>query len=192
MGTILLVEDNKVNQLVGSKVLESLGYGFSIANNGVEAVRGFQEGGYDAMLMDCQMPEMDGYEATAEIRRLEGGVGHIPIIAMTAAAMEGDREKCMAAGMDDFITKPVRMEAVSTVLERWVTSRWTSTERASGVVVVSETMSGLMSRCSIASRSTCCLSLDDGEGAVLDRDRRRVLRESDELRAQLLAAVGRQ
>ncbi len=119
-GTILLVEDNKVNQLVGSKVLEKMGYAFSIANNGVEAVSAFQSGGYDAILMDCQMPEMDGYEATAAIRQLEGSDGHIPIIAMTAAAMEGDRERCMAAGMDDFITKPVRLEAVSTVLERWV------------------------------------------------------------------------
>ena len=113
---ILLVEDNKVNQLVGSKVLENLGYGFTIANNGVEAVEAFQSGTYDAVLMDCQMPEMDGYEATAAIRRLEGSAGHIPIIAMTAAAMEGDRETCMAAGMDDFITKPVRLEAVATAL----------------------------------------------------------------------------
>ena len=120
LGTILLVEDNKVNQLVGSKVLENLGYDFTIANNGVEAVSAFRSGRYDAVLMDCQMPEMDGYEATGAIRQLEGSGGHIPIIAMTAAAMDGDRERCMAAGMDDFITKPVRLEAVSTVLERWV------------------------------------------------------------------------
>ncbi len=119
-GRILIVEDNKVNQLVGSKVLENLGYTFTIANNGVEAVDAFQSGTYDAVLMDCQMPEMDGYEATAAIRVIEGSEGHIPIIAMTAAAMEGDREHCMAAGMDDFITKPVRLEAVSTVLKRWV------------------------------------------------------------------------
>ena len=120
LGTILLVEDNKVNQLVGSKVLENLGYDFTIANNGVEAVSAFRSGRYDAVLMDCQMPEMDGYEATAAIRQLEGSESHLPIIAMTAAAMDGDRERCMAAGMDDFITKPVRLEAVSTVLERWV------------------------------------------------------------------------
>ena len=119
-GRVLLVEDNKVNQLVGSKVLVNLGYTFTIANNGVEAVDAFRSGEYDAVLMDCQMPEMDGYEATAAIRRIEGTNGHIPIIAMTAAAMEGDRERCMAAGMDDFITKPVRLEAVSTVLARWV------------------------------------------------------------------------
>ncbi|HKH87905.1 MAG TPA: response regulator, partial [Acidimicrobiales bacterium] len=119
-GRILLVEDNKVNQLVGSKVLENLGYTFTIANNGLEAVDAFQAGTYDAVLMDCQMPEMDGYEATGAIRQIEGSDGHIPIIAMTAAAMDGDRENCMAAGMDDFITKPVRLEAVSTALERWL------------------------------------------------------------------------
>ena len=82
LGMILLVEDNKVNQLVGSKVLENLGYEFTIANNGVEAVSAFQSGRYDAVLMDCQMPEMDGYEATAAIRQLEGSQGHLPIIAM--------------------------------------------------------------------------------------------------------------
>jgi len=119
-GSILLVEDNKVNQLVGTKVLENLGYTFTIANNGLEALDALRSGRYDAILMDCQMPEMDGYEATEAIRRTEGAAGHIPIIAMTAAAMEGDRERCMAAGMDDFITKPVRLDAVSTVLERWV------------------------------------------------------------------------
>ena len=110
---MLLVEDNKVNQLVGSKVLANLGYTFTIANNGVEAVNAIRSGAYDAVLMDCQMPEMDGYQATAAIRRIEGSSRHIPIIAMTAAAMEGDRERCMAAGMDDYITKPVRLEAMS-------------------------------------------------------------------------------
>ena len=122
-GKILLVEDNKVNQMVGSKVLESLGYTYEIANNGLEAVNAFQSGFYDAVLMDCQMPEMDGYEATGAIRRLEeetDAVRRLPIIAMTAAAMEGDREACLASGMDDFITKPVRLEIVATVLARWV------------------------------------------------------------------------
>ena len=91
MGMILLVEDNKMNQLVSTKLLEKLGFAFDIANHGGEAVRAIQAKEYDAILMDCQMPEMDGYEATAEIRRLEGTARHTPIIAMTAAAMEGDR-----------------------------------------------------------------------------------------------------
>jgi two-component system, sensor histidine kinase and response regulator len=125
LGSILLVEDNKVNQLVGCKVLENLGYRYDIANNGVEAVNHFKSATYDAVLMDCQMPEMDGYEATEAIRRHEvtgaaARTRRIPIIAMTAAAMEGDRERCMAVGMDDFITKPVRVEAIAAVLERWV------------------------------------------------------------------------
>lgn len=127
-GTILLVEDNKVNQMVGSKVLENLGYSYEIADNGLVAVRAFETGSYDAVLMDCQMPEMDGYEATGAIRRLEadtGAVRRTPIIAMTAAAMEGDREACLASGMDDFITKPVRLEIVATVLARWVGSHAT-------------------------------------------------------------------
>jgi CheY-like chemotaxis protein len=127
-GTILLVEDNKVNQMVGSKVLQNLGYRYEIANNGLEAVQAFEARSYDAVLMDCQMPEMDGYEATGAIRRMEAdtaAVRRTPIIAMTAAAMEGDREACLASGMDDFITKPVRLEIVATVLARWVGSHAT-------------------------------------------------------------------
>ncbi len=119
-GTILLVEDNKMNQLVGSKVLSKLGYQFHIANHGGEAVQAVMLNTYDAILMDCQMPEMDGYEATVHIRRMEGTSRHTPIIAMTAAAMEGDREKCIAVGMDDYISKPVRPETMAAVIERWV------------------------------------------------------------------------
>jgi PAS domain S-box-containing protein len=121
-GHVLLVEDNKMNQLVGSKVLAKLGYRYDIANNGTEAVQASMMTPYDAILMDCQMPEMDGYEATTHIRRREGSSHHTPVIAMTAAAMEGDREKCLAAGMDDYITKPVRPDIMADVLGRWITS----------------------------------------------------------------------
>jgi PAS domain S-box-containing protein len=162
-GTILLVEDNKVNQLVGSRVLKNLGYGFSIANNGLEAVSAFQSGRYDAVLMDCQMPEMDGYEATGAIRSLEAisGLGHIPIIAMTAAAMEGDRARCMAVGMDDFITKPVRLEVVSAVLERWVAKEETGSGAMNGSMP--EGAPDPLDRSQIA----LLLSLDDGQGEAL-------------------------
>src|SRR5918999_1691106 len=118
---LLVAEDNSVNQKVAVAMLEKLGYDAEIAVNGVEAVERVGGKDFAAILMDCQMPEMDGYEATAAIRRLElrKDSGRIPIIAMTAAAMEGDREKCLAAGMDDYISKPVRLPELYAVLQRW-------------------------------------------------------------------------
>ncbi len=133
-GTILLVEDNKVNQLVGSKVLQNLGYDFAIANNGVEAVAAFRSGRLRRRphgLPDAGDGRVRGDRGHPVPRRVLG-VGHIPIIAMTAAAMEGDRERCLAAGMDDFITKPVRLEVVSAVLERWVIKARIRTGRVGG------------------------------------------------------------
>jgi PAS domain S-box-containing protein len=120
-GRILLVEDNTMNQLVATRILAKLAFEVDVAGNGREALEALVERDFDAVLMDCQMPEMDGYEATGEIRRLEAlQGGHIPIIAMTAAAMDGDREACLAAGMDDYITKPVRPDAIDAILVRWI------------------------------------------------------------------------
>ena len=186
-GMILLVEDNKVNQLVGSKVLESLGYEFTIANNGREAVEAVTSRDYDAILMDCQMPEMDGYEATATIRRMAGPIGHTPIIAMTAAAMDGDREKCMAAGMDDFITKPVRLEAVSTALERWVATQ----ERSGGASTGAEDPSpaGWSSDPLDREQIELLLSLDDGRGEILAEVVEEYLSVSDQGRVELRRLV---
>ena len=117
---ILVVEDNAVNQAVAEAMLARRGHPVDVAHDGLEAVEAIFAGRYAAVLMDCQMPEMDGYEATAEIRRREGDSAHIPIIAMTAHSMKGDRERCLAAGMDDYISKPLRADVLDATLARWL------------------------------------------------------------------------
>ena len=119
---ILLAEDNTINQKVAQSILGKLGCKADIAANGLEAVRALELINYDLVLMDCQMPEMDGFEATAVIRDPESKVlNHkVPVIAMTANAMKGDREQCIKAGMDDYLPKPVKKEDLSTVLEKWL------------------------------------------------------------------------
>jgi CheY-like chemotaxis protein len=117
---ILVAEDNEVNQLVAIRLLEKRGFSVDVAANGRIAVEMHEHGSYDAILMDCQMPELDGYAATAEIRRREGRGRHIPIIAMTAHAMKGDRERCLRAGMDDYVRKPVGAAVLDDVLARAV------------------------------------------------------------------------
>jgi CheY-like chemotaxis protein len=104
---ILLVEDNPVNQKVAARLLEKLDYRVEVVADGLAAIAAWQAGSFDLILMDCQMPRMDGYEATREIRKLEAGKSHIPVVALTAHAMKGDEEKCRAAGMDDYLTKPI-------------------------------------------------------------------------------------
>ena len=116
---VLVAEDNMVNQKVAVRMLEGLGLRADVAANGREAVRMFELLPYDVVLMDCQMPEMDGYEASREIRRREGPGRHVAIIAMTADVMAGCREQCLEAGMDDFISKPVAMEALFEALRKW-------------------------------------------------------------------------
>jgi two-component system sensor histidine kinase/response regulator len=118
---ILLVEDNKINQLVTSRMLERSGFGVDVAPNGRHALEMLQNGNYSVIFMDCQMPELDGYQATEQIRRLEEGTDqHIPIIAMTANTMADDRKKCIDAGMDDYVAKPVQPSALTDALARSV------------------------------------------------------------------------
>jgi CheY-like chemotaxis protein/HPt (histidine-containing phosphotransfer) domain-containing protein len=123
-GRVLVAEDNPVNQEVAVGMLESLGLEVDVADNGREAVDRFSEARYDLVLVDCQMPELDGFGATAEIRRLEAaGGGHVPIVALTAYGLEGDREICVAAGMDDYLAKPFSREQLNSVLSRWLPRR---------------------------------------------------------------------
>ena len=118
---VLLVEDNAVNREVAVGMLENLGYRTESAGNGMLALEAVSEAAYAAVLMDCQMPVMDGLTATAEIRRREARTGgaRLAIIALTANAMEGNRERCLAAGMDDFLSKPFTQLELGAVLKKW-------------------------------------------------------------------------
>ena len=118
---ILLVEDNLVNQKIARSLLEKKGYSVTVAIDGNNGVQLWDTGTFDLIFMDCQMPGMDGFEATAEIRRIENGQRRIPIIALTAAAMKGERERCLTAGMDDYLTKPIDLLELDRVLRSWVT-----------------------------------------------------------------------
>jgi signal transduction histidine kinase/DNA-binding response OmpR family regulator/integral membrane sensor domain MASE1 len=120
---ILIAEDNLINQKVMRRLLEKAGYSVEVAANGREAVEKWATGAYDLVLMDCQMPEMDGYEATREIRCNEAGRGHIPIIAVTANVMPEDREKCLASGMDAFVPKPIKTEKLTQTMEKFLKVR---------------------------------------------------------------------
>jgi signal transduction histidine kinase/CheY-like chemotaxis protein len=120
---LLVVEDNEVNRLVLMAQLAALGFAADVAVDGEQGLAALAQRSYDAVLMDCQLPGLDGYEATRRLRRRETGEAggrHTPVIAVTAHAMKGERERCLAAGMDDHITKPIVLEQLATVLERWV------------------------------------------------------------------------
>ncbi|HYD79330.1 MAG TPA: response regulator [Paucimonas sp.] len=117
---ILVADDNLVNQQVAQRMLERLGCLVEVAANGETAVAMSRHRRYDLILMDCQMPELDGYEATARIRAEETGGRRVPVIALTANAMQGEREKCLAAGMDDFLSKPIRPQTLHETLRRWL------------------------------------------------------------------------
>jgi diguanylate cyclase (GGDEF)-like protein len=125
---ILVVEDNRASQQVAVGMLERLGCRLGIAATGRDALELVARGSYDLVLMDCHMPQMDGYEATRQIRALEAGSGHIPIIAMTANAQQGDSERCLAAGMDDYLTKPLKLSLLREKLTFWLAPRKAGSE----------------------------------------------------------------
>lgn len=121
-GHLLLAEDNPVNQAVALGMLRKFGYTVDVVKNGLEAIDAVQHKTYDLVLMDCMMPEMDGYRATTEIRRQQsaGRLHHFPIIALTANAIEGDREKCLTTGMDDYLAKPIKAKDLVNIIELWL------------------------------------------------------------------------
>lgn len=116
---ILLVEDNIVNQKVGLRLLEKIGCRVDLAANGLEAVEMARQLPYNLILMDCQMPEMDGFEAAQTIRQLPGDAGQVPIVALTAAATQEDRDRCLAAGMNDYLSKPISLEHLGGAIAKW-------------------------------------------------------------------------
>jgi PAS domain S-box-containing protein len=121
-GTVLLAEDNSINQIVAQSMLQALGLGVDVVSNGRLTLDALEQKRYSLILMDCQMPEMDGYEASRKIRQREANSGgaRIPIIALTAHAMEGDREQCLSAGMDDYLSKPFNSKQLAAALGRWL------------------------------------------------------------------------
>jgi CheY-like chemotaxis protein len=127
---VLLADDNEINILLGQELLQRLGCRVTTAANGRQALGRLEEAHFELILMDCRMPEMDGYKATAEIRRRNVTLNgqRVPIIALTANAAEGDRQRCLDAGMDDYLTKPFRRRDLERVLARWVSQPITAAE----------------------------------------------------------------
>ncbi len=135
---LLVAEDNLVNQKVAVLALSKMGYEPCVVSDGQQAVNAFESGTYACILMDCQMPEMDGYEAAMQIRRIEAGTRRVPIVAMTAHAMKGDREKCLMAGMDDYVSKPLNVKMLQDILDKLIPRETAAVSIATPAVAVRE------------------------------------------------------
>ena len=190
---MLLVEDNATNRLVASRMIEKLGYTVDVAENGREALEAVTATITDAarppyavIFMDCQMPVMDGYEATKAIRDLEGTDRHTPIVAMTAAAMIGDREICIAAGMDDYMAKPIRPELVRAAMAKWAPE--TLASQGGDTPPAAKHGDGVID----ASRLELLVQLDRGGGSLLDEVVRQYLDDTTERLAALHDSHGEQ
>ncbi|GAA4369625.1 response regulator [Nocardioides caricicola] len=167
-GRVLVVEDNPVNQLVAVGLLEAMGYDATTADDGVEALEILEEESFDVVLMDVQMPRLDGYATTEAIRARETDDVRLPVIAMTAAAVEGERDRCLAAGMDDFLTKPVNPGALAAMVSHWIGDE--TTEGTRSVMTVDTPNSGDERLARLAlERLDELRDLDPGNTTYLDR-----------------------
>jgi CheY-like chemotaxis protein len=133
VGRVLIVEDNHINQKLTMRMVEKLGHRAEVAANGIEAIAALDRVHFDLVLMDCQMPEMDGYEATTVIRRREAGTSlHVPIVALTANALANERQLCLDVGMDDYLAKPIRLVDLATTITRWIPGKSNDATRPHG------------------------------------------------------------
>jgi two-component system, sensor histidine kinase and response regulator len=163
---ILVAEDNEVNQKVALHQLKKLGFAAEAVANGNAALAALRQRDYDLVFMDCQMPELDGYEATARLRQIEGGKRHTWVVAMTANTLEGDREKCIASGMDDYVAKPVKTNDMLAALNRYV--QRTDAAPAVAAAALADAPAALTPAVDPAALASF-REMDDGEGRVLDQ-----------------------
>ena len=143
---VLVAEDSQVNQIVAARALERCGCHVEVVGDGRQALEALAAKRFDVVLMDCQMPELDGYQATAELRRRERPGMRVPVIAMTAQAMDGDRERCLGAGMDDFISKPMKFDALRAVLVKWIAGGHSEDAAADAPASATAPVAGLAAR----------------------------------------------